>query len=151
MFTIALIEPQIPPNTGNIGRLCGATNSKLEIVGKIGFKLDDRQLKRAGLDYWEHMYWEYIENVEKYMASLNPSKIHLLTTKVSTSYTNHSFERDDYLLFGNETRGIDEKYLNKFRSQCCTIPMSNKNIRNLNLSTSVGIVLGEAMRQTNQF
>ena len=151
MFTIVLIEPQIPPNTGNIGRLCGATDSKLDIVGKIGFDLSDRQLKRAGLDYWEHIDWHYFPHTELYMDSLVPAKIHLLTTKATASYTERQFEPGDRLIFGSETRGIDEYYRRKYRSSCCTIPMKNGNIRSLNLSTSVGIVLGEALRQNGRF
>jgi len=150
MFTVSLIEPQIPPNTGNIGRLCGATNARLEIVGKIGFKITDRYLKRAGLDYWEHINWEYFENLEKYMEKLNPAKIHLLTTKSKVHYTDHTFNPGDFLLFGSETKGIDAPYLEKYHDRCCTIPMPNKNIRSLNLSNSVSIVLYEALRQTKQ-
>ena len=151
MFTIALIEPQIPPNTGNIGRLCGATESKLEIVGKIGFHLNNRHLRRAGLDYWKFVDWDYFPDLDVYMDSLEPSTIHLLTTKATTRYTEHQFKPGDYLLFGSETRGIDEQYRRKYKSRCCTIPMKNTNIRSLNLSTSVGIVLGEALRQNHQF
>ena len=150
MFTVSLIEPQIPPNTGNIGRLCGATNTRLEIVGEIGFKMTDRYLKRAGLDYWEHINWDYFENLETYMDNLNPVKIHLLTTKSDVCYTTRSFNPGDFLLFGSETKGIDTVYLKKFHDRCCTIPMPNENIRSLNLSNSVSIVLYEALRQTNQ-
>ncbi len=149
MFTITLIEPQIPPNTGNIGRLCGATNCKLEIVGKIGFKINDRSLKRAGLDYWKHINWNYFEDLDAYMKLLDPEKIHLLTTKSNLPYTTRSFQKGDYLLFGSETKGIDSHYLKQYQDQCCTIPMANKNIRSLNLSNSVSIVLYEALRQIN--
>ncbi len=108
MFTISLFEPQIPPNTGNIARLCAATNSKLDIVGKIGFKLDDRYLKRAGLDYWKYVNWEYIENLENYLDALPKEKIHLLTTKATTSYSDVRFKDGDFLIFDRETKLINE-------------------------------------------
>ena len=149
MFTITLLEPQIPPNTGNIARLCAATQSKLDIVGKIGFKLDDRYLKRAGLDYWKYVNWEYFEHLEEYMNRLPESKIHLLTTKVSSNYCDAKFNDGDFLLFGSETRGIDEEYLERFKSRCLTIPMAPEGVRSLNLSSSVSIVLYEALRQSN--
>jgi tRNA (cytidine/uridine-2'-O-)-methyltransferase len=149
MFTISLLEPQIPPNTGNIARLCAATNTKLEIVGRIGFELTDRYLKRAGLDYWEYVKWEYFEDAESYMNKMETAKIHLLTTKVTTYYTDQSFQDGDFIIFGSETRGIDEKYLTKFKTRCCTIPMTKDGVRSLNLSSSVAIVLYEALRQTN--
>ncbi|MBU2510415.1 tRNA (cytidine(34)-2'-O)-methyltransferase [bacterium] len=149
MFTIGLIEPQIPPNTGNIARLCAATKTKLEIVGKIGFELTDRYLKRAGLDYWQYVNWEYFPDVETYISGLPKDRIYLLTTKVGTSYTSVEFKDGDYLLFGSETKGINESYLNRFQDRCYTIPMANNGVRSLNLSSSVAIVLYEALRQNN--
>lgn len=148
MFTITLLEPQIPPNTGNIARLCAATNVKLEIVGNIGFKLTDRYLKRAGLDYWKYVNWEYFTSVEEYIDQLDKSKIHLLTTKSKTNYMEKTFSSGDHIIFGSETKGINEKYLNQYASRCCTIPMENPGVRSLNLSSSVAIVLFEALRQT---
>lgn len=148
MFTISLIEPQIPPNTGNIARLCAATNCKLDIVGKIGFELTDRYLKRAGLDYWEHVNWEYFEDTAGYFSKLDQTKSHLLTTKVTTSYTTRQFKEGDFLVFGSETKGIDEHYLRQFSERCCTIPMQKNKVRSLNLSSSVAIVLFEGLRQT---
>ncbi len=149
MFTVSLIEPQIPPNTGNIARLCAATNTRLEIVGNIGFELSDRYLKRAGLDYWKYVNWEYFPDVETYMSSLPKDKIYLLTTKVESSYTTREFKDGDYLLFGSETKGISELYLNRFKDRCYTIPMADNGVRSLNLSSSVAIVLYEALRQCN--
>lgn len=149
MFTVSLLEPQIPQNTGNIARLCGATNTQLDIVGDIGFKMSDKYVKRAGLDYWDHINHQYFSDIEKYVNQLNPKKIHLLTTKSTVSYTDHTFEADDVIIFGSETRGINEAYLKRFEDRCCTIPMDNPNIRSLNLSNSVAIVLYEALRQTN--
>lgn len=148
---VTLLEPQIPPNTGNIARLCAANNIKLEIVGKIGFKLDDRYLKRAGLDYWKYVQWEYFPNLDEYMARLPVKNIHLLTTKSVQSYTSSRFSKEDYLIFGSETKGISSEILSRNKDRCCTIPMSNANIRSLNLSSSVAIVLYEAIRQQSQF
>ena len=150
MFTIVLLEPQIPPNTGSTGRLCGATDTRLHIVGKLGFELSDKTLKRAGLDYWNHINWKYFPNLDKYLDSMVENEnFHLLTTKSDVSYTNKSFLKGDYLVFGSETTGINETFLKKNWNKTCTIPMKNSNIRSLNLATSVGIVLYEAIRQVN--
>ena len=148
MFTIVLLEPQIPPNTGSIARLCGATNTELHIVGKIGFELSDKQLKRAGLDYWEYIRWEYFPDLDSYCKEfVQNERFHLLTTKSSQSYTSRKFLKGDYLIFGSETTGIDEAFLKKNWDHTCTIKMDNQNIRSLNLAMSVGIVLYEALRQ----
>jgi len=151
MLTIVLLEPQIPPNTGSTGRLCGATNTRLHVVGKLGFELSDKTLKRAGLDYWDHIVWEYFPDVEKYISNLVQNEsFHLLTTKSPTSYTTRQFKDGDFLVFGSETSGIDETILKSNWDNTCTIPMVNPNIRSLNLATSVGIVLYEAIRQINE-
>ena len=150
MFTIVLLEPQIPPNTGSTGRLCGATNTCLHIVGKLGFELSDKTLKRAGLDYWNHIKWKYFPDLNNYLESMvMDEKFHLLTTKSDVPYTEKTFSKGDYLVFGSETKGINEKFLKKHWERTCTIPMENPNIRSLNLATSVGIVLYEAIRQVN--
>ena len=150
MFTVVLVEPQIPPNTGSTGRLCGATNTRLHIVGQLGFELSDRTLKRAGLYYWEHIDWKYFPDKNQYFESMTKTKsFHLLTTKSKNSYTTRTFKKNDYIVFGSETKGIDENFLNLHWNETCTIPMENKNIRSLNLATSVGIVLYEALRQNN--
>tara|TARA_Y100001970_G_C13957518_1_gene711493 strand:- start:348 stop:803 length:456 start_codon:yes stop_codon:yes gene_type:complete len=151
MFTIVLLEPQIPPNTGSTGRLCGATNTRLHIVGKLGFELSDKTLKRAGLDYWKHIEWEYFPDLDNYFSSLvKKNRFHLLTTKSSSLYTSRKFKKGDYIVFGSETSGIKESYLKENWKNTCTIPMKNPNIRSLNLATSVGIVVYEALRQ-NEF
>ena len=149
MFTIVLIEPQIPPNTGSTGRLCGATNTRLHIVGKLGFELSDKTLKRAGLDYWDYIDWEYFPNKDKYLLDMVSNNFHLLTTKSPYSYTSKNFKKNDYLVFGSETEGINEFFLREHWENTCTIPMENSNIRSLNLATSVGIVLYEAIRQND--
>ncbi|MDH5560746.1 MAG: tRNA (cytidine(34)-2'-O)-methyltransferase [Deltaproteobacteria bacterium] len=147
MFTVSLIEPQIPPNTGNIARLCGANNIRLEVVGNIGFELTDKRLKRAGLDYWKYVDWEYYPDQKDYFSGLDPMRMHLLTTKSDISYTEKKFKPGDYLLFGSETTGIHPDYLLLFKDRCCTIPMINKNIRSLNLSSAAAVVVYEALRQ----
>tara|TARA_B100000767_G_scaffold196319_1_gene183311 strand:- start:328 stop:789 length:462 start_codon:yes stop_codon:yes gene_type:complete len=148
MFTVVLFEPQIPPNTGSTGRLCGATNTRLHVVGKLGFELSDKTLKRAGLDYWDHIEWEYFPDLDLYCKNMvENNNFHLLTTKSDTAYTSKSFKKGDFIVFGSETTGIKEKILKAHWDHTCKIPMPNKNIRSLNLATSVGIVLYEALRQ----
>ncbi len=150
MITIVLLEPQIPPNTGSTGRLCGATNNELHVVGDLGFELSDKTLKRAGLDYWDHINWKYFPNLDNYLSTLvKEESFHLLTTKSSVPYTSRIFKNGDYIVFGSETKGIRESFLKANWDNTCTIPMKNKNIRSLNLATSVGIVLYEALRQIN--
>ena len=151
MITVVLLEPQIPPNTGSTGRLCGATKTRLHIVGKLGFELSDKTLKRAGLDYWDHINWKYFPNTENYLGTMiREENFHLLTTKSSVPYTEKKFSDGDYLVFGSETTGISDPFLRKHWDNTCTIPMKNPNIRSLNLATSVGIVLYEAIRQINE-
>ena len=150
MLTVTLFEPKIPPNTGNIARLCGANNVKLDLVGNLGFDMEDKYLKRAGLDYWDHIKWEYFPNIDEYCLNAFQNKFHLLTTKSKNIYTDRVFTKNDIIIFGSETAGISENILNEYPENACTIPMINKNIRSLNLATSVGIVLYEAIRQINE-
>ena len=149
MLTVTLFEPKIPPNTGNIARLCGANNVKLDLVGNLGFDMEDKYLKRAGLDYWDHIKWEYFPSIDEYCLDAFQNKFHLLTTKSKNVYTDRIFTKNDIIIFGSETAGISENILNEYPDNACTIPMINKNIRSLNLATSVGIVLYEAIRQIN--
>ena len=150
MLTVTLFEPKIPPNTGNIARLCGANNVKLDLVGNLGFDMEDKHLKRAGLDYWDHIKWEYFPSIDEYCLNAFQNKFHLLTTKSKNVYTDRVFTKNDIIIFGSETAGISENILNEYPENACTIPMINKNIRSLNLATSVGIVLYEAIRQINE-
>ena len=153
MFTISLINPQIPPNTGNIGRLCAATNSKLELVGELGFDISDKALKRAGLDYWHLVNWSHIPNLDRFLDQLNPKHCFFLSSKVSKHYTNCTFKKGDRLIFGSETSGLGAPLLERFKDRCVTIPMLNrsKGMRSLNLANSVSIVLFEALRQNRAF
>jgi tRNA (cytidine/uridine-2'-O-)-methyltransferase len=144
---IALYEPEIPPNTGNIARLCAATNTDLHIIGVTGFRMDDRELRRSGLDYWQHVRLHRHVDLEGFYASLPGSRTLYLTTKATKPYWEWRFEKDDCLVFGPETRGLPESLLEANPELCLTIPMTNPNVRSLNLATSVGIVLYEAIRQ----
>ena len=147
-FHVALFEPEIPPNTGNIARLCAATETPLHIVGATGFRMDDRTLKRAGLDYWDEVELHRHVDLDELYKNLSGSRFLYLTTKAHRSYTDWHFREGDCLIFGPETRGLPEPILRSDPDRCLTIPMRNKNVRSLNLATSVGIVLYEALRQT---
>jgi tRNA (cytidine/uridine-2'-O-)-methyltransferase len=148
MLHVALFEPEIPPNTGNIARLCAATFTALHIVGVTGFRMDDRTLKRAGLDYWNEVELNRHAELDDLYAALPNSRFLYFTTKSRNSYTTWSFRDHDCLVFGPETRGLPDHVLGENSAHCLTIPMANKNVRSLNLATSVGIALYEALRQT---
>ena len=145
MFNIVLVEPEIPPNTGNVGRLCLATRSTLHLVGPLGFSIDDRQLKRAGLDYWDEVdvrEWSTLDELQQANAS---ARFLYLTTKATQPYFEKCFRPGDFLVFGRETKGLPERVLEENRESCITIPMHGT--RSLNLATAVAIVLFEAVRQ----
>ena len=149
MLNIVLHEPEIPANTGNIGRTCCATGTRLHLIEPMGFKINEKSVKRAGLDYWDKLdvviYDSYADFVEK-----NPdAKIYYATTKAPQSYDEVSYEEDCYIMFGKESAGIPESILVNNEETCVRIPM-NPDIRSLNLSNSVAIILYEALRQ-NQF
>ena len=147
-FNIVLIEPEIPPNTGNIARLCAATGSVLHLVGKLGFSLDDRYLKRAGLDYWEFVALKQWPDLATLQYAASESRFFYLSTKVTRSYLNAGFQPGDYIVFGKETKGLPEELLLANPDTSFTIPMPSEKVRSLNLSTSAGIVLYEALRQS---
>ena len=146
MFNVVLIGPEIPPNTGNIGRLCMATGSTLHLVKPLGFSLDDRQLKRAGLDYWDEVdvrLWDSFAQLQSMQAP--DTRYFFLTTKSGRAYYDVKFRREDFLVFGRETKGLPENLLAANVDNCVTIPMCGT--RSLNLATAVAIVLFEAVRQ----
>jgi tRNA (cytidine/uridine-2'-O-)-methyltransferase len=147
-FNIVLIEPEIPPNTGNIARLCAATGTRLHLVGKLGFSTDDRYLKRAGLDYWEFVDLHFWQNLDEIKARYPDGRYFYLSTKVVRSYLDVSFAPGDFIVFGKETRGLPEELLAANPDTSITIPMPAEKVRSLNLSTSAGIVLYEALRQS---
>jgi len=146
MFNVVLVEPEIPPNTGNIGRLCLATGSTLHLVKPLGFSIDDRELKRAGLDYWKEVDVELWDSLEQLIRRQEASaRFFFLTTKSDRAYYDVSFRAGDFLVFGRETKGLPESLLAAHPEELLTIPM--RGTRSLNLATAVGIVLFEAVRQ----
>jgi tRNA (cytidine/uridine-2'-O-)-methyltransferase len=151
MIRVALVEPEIPPNTGNIARLCAATKVPLHIVGVAGFRLDDRAVRRAGLDYWPEVTLQRHADLTDLYNSLPETRFLYLTTKAEQSYLDWEFTAADCLIFGRETRGLPEAVLKANWDRCLTIPMPNPKVRSLNLATAVAITLYEALRQTNAF
>lgn len=147
MLHICLVEPEIPPNTGNIARLCAATFTNLHIVGVTGFRLDEKAVRRAGLDYWDEVKLFRHRNLDALYEALPNSRFLYFTTKSERSYTDWEFQDNDCLIFGRETRGLPEDLLKANWERCLTIPMPNQRVRSLNLANSVGIVLYEALRQ----
>src|SRR5438093_4198900 len=146
MFNVVLVEPEIPPNTGNVGRLCLATESTLHLVKPFGFSLDDRQLKRAGLDYWDDVDLKVWESLAQLRSAQPPAaRFHFVTTKTTRAYWDVEFHPGDLLVFGRETKGLPENLLAANEPGCITIPMADT--RSLNLATAVGIVLFEGVRQ----
>ena len=146
MFNVVLVEPEIPPNTGNVGRLCLATRSTLHLVRPFGFSLDDRQLRRAGLDYWAEVplqIWDSVDALQR--AQSGGTRYFFLTTKTQRPYYDVNFHDNDFLVFGRETKGLPHKLLAANTNNCITIPMHGT--RSLNLATAVAIVLFEAVRQ----
>lgn len=173
-MNVVLVEPEIPPNTGNVARLCAATRATLHLVGRLGFRLDDKTLKRAGMDYWEHVTWKYWESLDALqMAVRNPHPdplplegrgevtsprygggdqgegpcFYYVTTKSKRSYTQPRYGADDYLVFGRETAGLPKTLLDANPETTITIPMFNSQVRSLNLATAVAVVLYHAMWQ----
>lgn len=146
MFNVVLVEPEIPPNTGNIGRLCLATCSTLHLVKPLGFSLGNQELRRAGLDYWDEVnvrLWNSFDDLQR--AQCRNTRYFFLTTKTERAYYDVTFRPDDFLVFGRETKGLPESLLAKNHDACLTIPMHGT--RSLNLATAVAIVLFEAVRQ----
>ena len=146
-LNIVLYEPEIPQNTGNIARLCACLGAKLYLVGRLGFALSDKYLKRAGLDYWDKLDIEHVDSLDELISANNDAHFYL-TTKTKNLYTNVKYNKGDFLVFGPESRGIPEDILNANKENCATIPMKS-NTRSLNLSNSVAIVAYEAFRQFN--
>ena len=146
-FNLVLVEPEIPPNTGNIARLTAATGTVLHLVEPLGFSIVDRYLKRAGLDYWHAVDLKCWPSLAELWAAYPEGRFVYTSSKVTRSYIDFSFKAGDFIVFGKETRGLPQELLAANRDTCITIPMPGK-IRSLNLSTTAGIVLYEALRQT---
>lgn len=149
-FHIVLVEPEIPPNTGTIARLCGATNTTLHLVHPLGFSTDDRNLKRAGLDYWHQVTIVHWPSFTAFITAHPADRLYLFSKKSSRPYTEARFKTGDLLVFGKETQGLPEDFLNSHPERCYTVPMANSNVRSLNLAMTAGIVLYEALRQHGQ-
>ncbi len=145
-MNIVLLEPEIPANTGNIGRTCVATGSTLHLIKPLGFSLAEKELKRAGLDYWPKLKYKVYENYADFLEQNPGVRIHFATTKAKKVYTAADFGQDDYIMFGKESAGIPEEILLENQEMCIRIPMIG-DIRSLNLGNSVAIVLYEALRQ----
>ncbi len=148
-LNIVLFEPEIPANTGNIGRTCVATGTRLHLIEPLGFQLNEKAIKRAGMDYWQELDVTRYINWQDFLAKNPQAKIYMATTKARHVYTEVSYEQDCYLMFGKESGGIPEEILKKYADSCVRIPMIGET-RSLNLSNSVAILLYEALRQ-NQF
>ena len=149
MFNIVLVEPEIPANTGNIARSCLAAGARLHLIKPLGFSIDDRSLKRAGLDYWKDVQVQVWDSLEAlFAAQTKDSRYFFLTTKTDRPYFKAEFQPGDFLIFGRETKGLPEKLLETNHDRLLTIPMTDMT-RSLNLATSVGIVLFDAMRQVS--
>jgi tRNA (cytidine/uridine-2'-O-)-methyltransferase len=151
MISVALVEPEIHPNTGSVARLCAANRVPLHIVGVTGFRLDDRSVRRAGLDYWPEVLLHRHLDLDSLYQFLPEARFLYLTTRAERPYTDWHFGLHDCLIFGRETRGLPADVLRQNRDRCLTIPMLNSRVRSLNLATSVAIVLYEALRQTGAF
>ena len=150
MLNVVLVTPEIPHNTGAAGRLCLATGARLHLVKPLGFSLDDRQVRRVGLDYWPDVDLKVWENWQDFRDGIGAdARMYLLTTKTDKPHWGAEFRDGDYLVFGSETKGLPESLLNENKEGCLTIPMVADSTRSLNLSTSVGIVLYEAFRQVS--
>lgn len=148
-MNIVLVEPEIPPNTGNVARLCAATKSVLHLIEPFGFKLDDAQLKRAGMDYWQQVEWHRWKNWGEFAAAhgANASRFWFIESGGPNLYSSVKYLPDDYLIFGRETAGLPKQLLKQHREQWLRIPMFNEQSRSLNLSNCAALVLFEALRQ----
>ena len=145
---IVLVEPEIPPNTGNIARLCAATHTQMHLIEPLGFKLDDAQLKRSGMDYWQHVTWRKWPNWTAFSESVPANaRLWFIESGGPRLYSDVKFGHDDYLVFGRETAGLPKSLLEKNRDKWLRIPMFNQKSRSLNLSNCAALVLYEALRQ----
>ena len=147
MLHIALWEPEIPPNTGNIARLCAATGAALHLIGRLGFRLDDRSLRRAGLDYWPAVELHRHATLADFEQAMKTQRLWCFTAHAPRPYTQVAYEPGDCLVFGGESTGLPAGLLERSREHVLTIPMPAGKVRSLNLATAVGIVLYEALRQ----
>lgn len=144
---VVLYQPEIPPNTGSIARLCAATNTPLHLIAPLGFKIDDKHLKRAGLDYWEYVDLHLHDSWEDFLRAKTGKRLLFFSKKAECSYTQARYQEGDCLVFGPETRGLSSELLKAHPDRAYRIPMMGQGVRSLNLSNAVSIVLYEALRQ----
>lgn len=149
-FNIVLVEPEIPPNTGNIARLCGATGTVLHLVGKLGFSIDDKHLKRAGLDYWEAVDIRQWHSLEELQRQYPEARYWYTSKKAQRTYIDADYRPGDFLVFGKETLGLPDELLEQHPDFSIRIPIQSPIVRSLNLATAAGVILYEALRQTGQ-
>jgi tRNA (cytidine/uridine-2'-O-)-methyltransferase len=149
LFSIVLVEPQIPPNTGNIARLAAALEIPLYLVGQVGFKLSDKHARRAGLDYWKYADVRVRPNIEEFFSGLSAEKIHFFSKFAEKNYTDSSYSRGDYLVFGSEISGLPEWIFEKYQDRLVSLPIFQKKVRSLNLSSAAAAGAYEALRQIN--
>ncbi len=150
MLHVILVEPEIPQNTGNIARTCAATDTKLHLVRPLGFNIDEKSVRRAGLDYWKYLNLEVHDSLEAFVSKYSDHRWILATTKGGKKYTQVEYRDEDMILFGRETKGLPRDFIQAYAANAVRIPMSeNTKLRSLNLSNSVGIILFEALRQNN--
>lgn len=147
-FNITLFAPEIPQNTGAIGRLAVATGSCLHLIEPLGFSLEDKYVRRAGMDYWEHLNYTVYPDWEKFLSCNPGSRLHFFSTHGGTSYFDVKYRPGDFLVFGRESAGLPPEFYERYRHQLCLIPMPGQFYRSLNLANSVSIALYEALRQT---
>ncbi|MGI5891705.1 MAG: tRNA (uridine(34)/cytosine(34)/5-carboxymethylaminomethyluridine(34)-2'-O)-methyltransferase TrmL [Bacillota bacterium] len=145
---IVLVEPEIPNNTGNISRTCSITGSSLHLIRPLGFSVDDKHLKRAGLDYWQYLDLHFYDSIDELFATYPEGRFFYASTKAKNYYHQVKYKKDDFLVFGKETAGLPAELLQKNQDYAIRIPMS-KDLRSLNLANSVAIILYEALRQNN--
>ena len=151
MLHVALWEPEIPPNTGNVARLCAATGTRLHLIGRLGFRTDDKTLKRAGLDYWPHVDVVTHPTLDEFLSAIPGQPLWLIDNPASTIYTRAAFADNDVLLFGSESKGLPESVRERFADFLLGIPMPTGKVRSLNLATAVGVVLYDALRQVHDW
>jgi tRNA (cytidine/uridine-2'-O-)-methyltransferase len=144
---VVLFEPEIPPNTGSVARLCAATLTPLHLIEPLGFKIDDKHLKRAGLDYWEFVELRVHKSWDEFIAAMRPTNLLFFSKRAVKSYTAARYDEDAFLVFGPETRGLPQELLDADPGRALRIPMMGTGVRSLNLSNAVSIVLYEALRQ----
>lgn len=149
-FNIVLFQPEIPQNTGTIGRLAVSTNSNLHLIKPLGFSIEDKYLKRAGLDYWQHLAPSIYENWEDFLQKANPERMFFISTHGEKSFFDADFQEGDYLIFGRESAGLPQSFYEKYHDDMLLIPMPGEFSRSLNLANAASIILYEAMRQNRE-